>query len=291
MNGRFSSSMYAMVVGLVAALAACSGTEISSRGQSTNNAGSTSGGTGGESIMVGSGSGGSASGSSESGGSPISSGSGSGGSSAGSSGSAAGGGGSPMAKPPVIPPGKAFFDDFEDGEFSKPSWIDADPSLGGMWAVVTDAAGDAGAGNKVFAQKSTASDWIMAASGDYRWTDEIVEAKVKFTSNPGSLGIFARFKDPDNYYFLYLDGSNIILRKRSNAGGNSTSTTILKVKQPTVQGTWYTLKLSVVGTMLTGYLDDKMLVMGTDSDVTGGGIAVGTDGASGEFDDVTVTIP
>jgi hypothetical protein len=220
----------------------------------------------------------------------MSGGSGSGGSAAGSGGPA-GAGGSPMAKPPVIPAGKAFFDDFQDGEFTKPSWIDADPSLGGMWSVIADAAGDAGGDNKVFAQKATVSDWIIAASGDYRWTDQIVEAKVKFTSAPGSLGIFARFKDADNYYFLYLDGSNTVLRKRSNAGGNSTSTTILKVKQPTVQGTWYTLKLSVVGTMLTGYLDDKMLVMGTDSDVKGGGIAVGTDSASAEFDDVTVTIP
>ena len=78
-----------------------------------------------------------------------------------------------------------------------------------------------------------------------------------------------------------------MLRKRAN----NSSTTILKVKTPTVQGTWYTLKLSVVGTTLTGYLDDKMLVTSTDADIKGGGIAVGTDSASAEFDDVTVTIP
>ena len=193
----------------------------------------------------------------------------------------------PLPKPPVIPSGKAFLDDFEDGEFTAPSWIDADPSLGGMWSVIADAAGDSGAGSKVFAQKAAVSDWIMAVSGDYRWTDQIVEAKAKFTSEPGSLGVFARFKDLDNYYFLYLDGSNIVLRKRAN----NSSTTILKVKTPTVQGTWYTLKLSVVGTTLTGYLDDKPLVTSTDADIKGGGIAVGTDSASAEFDDITVTIP
>jgi hypothetical protein len=255
-----------------------------------NQGGSLSSATGGDSTTGSTGSGGLDTSPVGTGGSPVSSGSGSGGSTAGSGGSA-GVGGSSTAKPPVIPSGKAFFDDFEDGELTKPSWIDADPSLGGMWSVVSDAAGDAGADNKVLAQKSTASDWIISASGDYHWTDQIVEAKVKFTSAPGSLGVFARFKDADNYYFLYLDGSNIILRKRSNVTGNSSSTTILKVKQPTVQGTWYTLKLSVVGTMLAGYLDDKMLVMGTDSDIKGGGIAVGTDSASAEFDDVMVTIP
>jgi len=152
---------------------------------------------------------------------------------------------------------------------------------------VADVGGDAGAGNKVFAQKAPASDWIIAVSGDYRWTDQIVEAKAKFTSAPGSLGVFARFKDVDNYYFLYLDGSNIVLRKRAS----NSSTTLLKFKTPTVQGTWYSLKLSVVGSTLTGYLDDKMLVTAMDTNVAGGGIAVGTDSASAEFDDVNVTIP
>jgi hypothetical protein len=172
-----------------------------------------------------------------------------------------------------------------------PSWIDADTTLGGMWSVVLDAAGDAGASNKVFAQKTSGSDWIMAVSGDYRWTDQVVEAKAKFTSAPGSLGLFARFKDLNNYYFVYLDGSNIVLRKRSSAGGNNSSTTILKVKTPTVQGTWYMLKLSVVGSTLTGYLDDKALVTAMDSDIPSGGIAVGTDSTSAEFDDVNVTVP
>jgi len=264
----------------------CGGSDISTRNQSPSNGGSLQTTSGGNSGSASPGSGGSSSvNATGTGGSPVSG--GSGGSSAGSGGSAAGAGGSSMPKPPVIPSGKAVLDDFEDGEFTVPSWIDADASLGGMWSVIADAAGDAGAGNKVFAQKAPVSDWIMAVSGDYRWTDQIVEAKAKFTSGPGSLGVFARFKDLDNYYFLYLDGSNIVLRKRAN----NSSTTILKVKTPTVQGTWYTLKLSVVGTTLTGYLDDKMLVTSTDADIKGGGIAVGTDSASAEFDDVNVTIP
>ena len=176
----------------------------------------------------------------------------------------------------------AFFDDFEDGNATSPSWIDADPGLGGMWSVVLEE------GNHVFSQSAAVSDWVIAVSGDYRWSNQVVEAKVKFTSAPGMIGIFARLLDTRNYYFLYLDGSNVILRKRVD----NSSTNILKVKTITVMDTWYTLKLSVIDTMLAGYLDGTMIVSATDTDLAAGGIAVGTsDGATGAFDDVRVTVP
>ena len=181
------------------------------------------------------------------------------------------------------PGGEVFFDSFEDGEFAScPGWIDADPTLGGMWSVKTDGA------SKVFAQGSAVSDWIIAVSGSYKWTDQTVQAKVKYTSAPGAVGVFARVQDLRNYYVLYLDGSNIVLRGRVD---NSQLTSV-KVKKAAVEGTWYTLKLSVLGTTLTGYLDGVQMVTTTDTGVKGGGVGVGTDdSATAEFDDVTVTTP
>jgi Concanavalin A-like lectin/glucanases superfamily len=181
------------------------------------------------------------------------------------------------------PAGEAFLDSFEDGEFAScPSWIDGDPSLGGMWSVKTDGA------SKVLSQNASVSDWIIAVSGNYKWTDQTVQAKVKFTSAPGAIGVFARVQDLRNYYVLYLDGSNIVLRGRVD---NSQLTSV-KVKSPAVEGTWYTLKLSVIGSTLTGYLDGVQLVTTTDTGVKGGGVGVGTDDSgTAEFDDVTVTIP
>ncbi|HTA91868.1 MAG TPA: hypothetical protein VK745_19935 [Polyangiaceae bacterium] len=181
------------------------------------------------------------------------------------------------------PAGQAFYDDFEDGEYMVcPEWIDADPTLGGMWSVKTD--GD----TKVLAQSAAVSDWVIAVSGDYTLTDQTVEAQVKFTSSPGMIGIFARFHDVGNFYYLYLDGSNIIVRGKVN----NSSITSVKVKTPAVEGTWYTLKLSVIGSTLTGYLNDTMMVTTTDASVLSGGVGVGTsDSATGEFDDVTVTAP
>ncbi|MET0792289.1 MAG: hypothetical protein ABW061_12275 [Polyangiaceae bacterium] len=197
----------------------------------------------------------------------------------GSAGSSSGGGKCNSAGPA----GELFLDTFEDGEFTAcPGWLDADPTLGGMWSVKTDGA------SKVLSQGAAISDWVIGVSGSYKWTDQIVSAKVKFTASPGEIGIFARVQDVRNYYFLYLDGSNIVLRGRVD---NSQLTSV-KVKKETVEGTWYTLKLSVIGSTLTGYLDGEQLVTTTDAGVKGGGVGVGTgDSTTGEFDDVTVTLP
>jgi hypothetical protein len=177
------------------------------------------------------------------------------------------------------PQGELYAEDFEDGDLTMPSWIDADPSLGGMWTVTADD------GGKVLAQAASVSDWVIAVSGDYRWTDQVVEARVKITSEPGKAGIFARVRDTRNYYFLYLDGgSNIVLRKRVD----NSSTDIQKVKIETVANTWYTLKLSVVGDALEGYVDGEMLVSGSDTGVATGGVGVGTADCTAQFDDVTV---
>lgn len=198
--------------------------------------------------------------------------------------SAAGRGGSDVAGTPAAeaastPDGKLYSDDFEDGNLTMPSWIDAEPELGGKWQVV------AADGGKALAQTASVSDWVIAAGGDYRWTDQVVEARVKVTSEPGKAGIFARLGDTRNYYFLYLDGgSNLVLRKRID----NSSSDIQKVKVETVADTWYTLKLSVVGDALTGYLDGDMLVSGSDSGVSSGGIGVGTADCTAQFDDISV---
>jgi hypothetical protein len=204
----------------------------------------------------------------------------SGGSSAGTSPTTGAGGGHCST---AGPNGEDFYDGFEEGEFAVcPEWIDADPTLGGMWSVKDDG------GTKVLAQSAAVSDLIFAVSGDYKLTDQTVEAKVKFTSSPGIVAVFARVQDARNFYYLYLDGSNIVLRGKVD----NSSITSVKVKTAAVEGTWYTLKLSVIGSTLTGYLNGTMMVTTTDTGVKSGGVGVGTDdSATAEFDDVTVTAP
>lgn len=175
--------------------------------------------------------------------------------------------------------GKLYSDDFEAGSLTMPSWIDADPDLGGQWMIV------AANGGKALAQTAEVSDWVIAAGGDYRWTDQVVEARVQITSDPGKAGIFARLRDTRNYYFLYIDGgSNLVLRKRVD----NSSDDIQKVKVETKANTWYTLKLSVIGDQLQGELDGKVLVSGSDSGINMGGIGVGTSDCTAQFDDIVV---
>jgi hypothetical protein len=178
------------------------------------------------------------------------------------------------------PTSRVFFDDFEDGNATMPSWIDGDPAKGAMWSVVTRET------SRVYAQSALVSDWVIAVSGDYRWTDQVVEATVKRTTPEGMIGIFGRVLDMRNYYFLYFDDANIILRKRVD----NSSANLAKVKFPVMSNVPYALKLSIVGSTLTGYVDGMQLVTASDSLLTTGGIGVGTsDSATGEFDNVSVS--
>ena len=251
-------------------------------GGSSGTAGAT--GTGGVGGATGTGGVGGKGGSSATGGSSGTGGSSATGGSSGTGGSSATGGSSGTGgtpRPDAGPTARIFFDDFEDGNATTPSWIDGEPALGAMWSVVTREAG-----NRVFAQSAAASDWVIAVSGDFQWTDQVVEATVKRTSAEGMIGIFGRVLDMRNYYFLYLDGDNIVLRKKVN----NSSANLVKIKFVSASGTAHTLKLSIVGTTLSGYVDGTMLVTATDAFLASGGIGVGTsDSGTGDFDNVTVS--
>jgi hypothetical protein len=294
------SSTWLVTLGLGLAVASCAEAESIEDRQRKPDAGSSTGGTGGSGGDMDSGSTGSggvatggsagAGGSTGTGGAGGKGGSSAAGGSAGSGGSSATGGSSGAGgsagtggapRPDAGPTARIFFDDFEDGNSSTPSWIDGDTTLGAMWSVATREAG-----NRVFAQSAAASDWVIAVSGDFQWTDQVVEANVKRTSAEGMIGIFGRVIDMRNYYFLYLDGDNIILRKKVNGS----SANLVKIKFVSASATSYALKLSIVGTTLTGYVDGNMLVTATDAFLASGGIGVGTsDGGTGDFDNVTVS--
>src|SRR5262249_34420402 len=150
-----------------------------------------------------------------------------------------------------------------------PAWLDTDPTLGAKWSVVSDPSG-----SKVLAQTGSPSDWAIFITGNLRWTDEIVEAKVRFTGAPSMAGVFGRFRDGRDYYWLYLDSSNVILKKRVD--GSSATIAKTKLMSQPVTGTWYSLRLALVGSSLTGFVDGTKLVDATDSSLAAGSIGLGT---------------
>ena len=196
----------------------------------------------------------------------------------------------------------AFTEDFEDGSFTAPpaKWLWTVRSDGDMasWAITTD-------GTKV-ASQSLAADETELVSGDYRWTDSAIEAKVKLITPDARAGVCVRWKNKDNKYCVYLEqlsdngagGTNwaMELRMRSDLGGASS---LPKVKNkdlttmiPASLTGWNTVKLEVHGSTYSASLNGMMVFQFADAAnlVTTGGIALATnDGGIAEFDDAVAT--
>jgi hypothetical protein len=204
-----------------------------------------------------------------------------GGSSDGSAGSAGAPGAGGCAAG-TLAQGELFFDDFECGA---DQWV-AVPADG--WSIVEDA-------SQVYQQGIPDSEFRVSAAGDENWTDQVVEAKVKvlaFTGQSTSYlaGVYARFKDLDNHYYVGLQSNGELKIKKKFAGSN----TSISSSAPTAiaVNTWYVVKLEVIGSTLKAYLDGTLVLTVTDTDsvIDRGGIALGTKNATAMFDDVKVTI-
>jgi len=182
-------------------------------------------------------------------------------------------------------------DDFEDGNAD--GWLTDSATTGSAWAVVSDGA------NHVYQESADINTRVWSVGGAVGWTDQRVEAKVKFatlpappfTSSAGGM-VAARVQDLSNQYFVTLGPDGRVGIYIRNAG----SASVLAVnsaasRTPLAAGNWYTLALAVRGTTLTAYLDGTAVVTTTDTSFAAGGIGVGTDHITASFDDVKVTLP
>lgn len=179
-----------------------------------------------------------------------------------------------------------FFDDFESGNASR--WS----ASAGSWSVVTD-------GSEVYEQSLEDNEPQFSMVEDSCYGDQIVEARVKVLDFPGSstsyhVALFARALGPNTHYFVAFDSTGkLSLRKRVNASGNaSTRLGSDKALSPRLDdGAWHTLRLEVVGTTLTAFVDGNEELSATDASIASGGVAVGTLNGTAQFDDVRVTAP
>ena len=196
--------------------------------------------------------------------------------------------------PPLV---REFTDDFEDGSFTAPpvKWLstvrsDSDVAA---WAIATD-------GTKV-ASQSLAADESELVSGDYRWVDVSIEAKVKLLTPDARAGVCVRYKNVDNKYCVYLEqlvndagviGWTMELRMRSDLGSASSLPKVRNKDRPTPivasVTDWNTVKLEVHGNQYTASLNGMVAFEFTDSSnlVTTGGVALATNnGGIAKFDD------
>jgi hypothetical protein len=204
--------------------------------------------------------------------------------SAGTTGGSPGAGGGSQAGSGTI----LLDDDFEDG--STKGWLPDPSDTTGMWAVTTDPAG-----SKALTESVATSSISWMVGGDARWTNQRVEAKVRFSSftDSGATAFVAsRFVDFDDYYFVQMkvDGS---LKIRKRIKGSTSDLVTYKSKVAVVAGDTHTFGMSIADTALVIYLDGVAVATGTEAVVSNpaGGIALGTEKLVASFDDVDVTVP
>jgi len=195
----------------------------------------------------------------------------------------------------ALPP--LFTDDFESGSGK---WI---TQTNTCVSVVTDG------GTQVYSVTNcgaTTARTIVTETtvpGSTAWTDYSIQARVKvvYTQSVGSsyAMLMARYRDSRNYYFMTLRPNNRVEIKKyingssSSGGGGTVSSTAFT---PTL-GTWYTLKLEVIGTVsptLRAFVDGVPVLTATDTispvvPLNAGTIGVGLVSAIAEFDDVIVS--
>ena len=174
-----------------------------------------------------------------------------------------------------------FMDDFESGTGK---W-DLGLNLA-TGKLITD-------GSQVLNLAETAGDQALAAAPltQPNWTNVSVEARVKVmsfggTSSSDLVAICVRLSSPTSFYYFAVQGDMKGKIKIQNNGNSSIGSSI---DFGFTLNTWYTLKLQVVGSSLTAYVNGSMVgTMQTDSNLTMGGIGLMVDQASAEFDDVVV---
>ncbi|MDI6097389.1 cellulose-binding protein [Actinoplanes sp. NEAU-A12] len=152
---------------------------------------------------------------------------------------------------------------------------------GGTWSVVSD-------GTQVLQQSDTANVRARQFAGDTSWTNYSVQARVKataFRSTSGVVALTARAAGATKMYRLSLTGGNRVQLETMNG---SAVTVLGGLSQTISPNTFYTLKLTVSGSTISGSVNGTSVGSATDSTVAAGRIGLLTEYAAGRFDDIVV---
>ncbi|MEK3916635.1 family 16 glycoside hydrolase [Paenibacillus sp. FSL H7-0331] len=175
----------------------------------------------------------------------------------------------------TVTPILLFSDNFEDGNTT--GWA----SASGSWSVTTD-------GTKVLTQNNSATALITAGDA---WTDYTYEAKVKMPIANANAGIIFRVQNENNYYMYRINVSNQKLELYKSVNGQLTL--VSSTSFTTQANQWYTIKASVQGTAIKGYVNGALKTEWTNpvTELTAGKIGFRTTSAGVSFDDALVLAP
>ncbi|MEU4561574.1 cellulose-binding protein [Actinoplanes sp. NPDC023936] len=168
-----------------------------------------------------------------------------------------------------------FSADFESGSTS--GWSKS----GGTWSIVAD-------GSQVLQQSDTGSERARQFGGSTGWTNYSVQARVKataFASAAGVVALTARASGSTKMYRLALTGSNQVRLETMNGSAVSV---LGSLAQSISTSTYYTLRLSVSGSTISGTVNGTSVGSVSDSTIAAGRIGLLTEHAAGRFDDIVV---
>lgn len=157
-------------------------------------------------------------------------------------------------------------------------WADGYRGLApGVWDYVYEPDGDVDGDGElnVYSIRQTYT------GGDVRWFsvrplgNQVISAKVRpqsFGAMTGTqdpwVGIAAQVKDANNYYYLSLRRSNQLSLRRMV---NGTPQVIATVPQTVTTGTFYDLRLEIVGTNIRAFVNGDLKIQTRDASISGGG--------------------
>ncbi|GAA4952712.1 hypothetical protein [Actinoplanes utahensis] len=168
-----------------------------------------------------------------------------------------------------------FSSDFESG--STTGWSKS----GGTWSIVND-------GTQVLQQSDSSNSRARQFAGTTSWANYSVQAKVKataFSSPAGVVSLTARAAGATKMYRLSLTGGNKVQLETMNG---SAVTVLGSLSQTISASTFYTLRLTVSGTTISGSVNGTGVGSATDSTIAAGRIGLLTEYAAGRFDDIVV---
>lgn len=176
-----------------------------------------------------------------------------------------------------------FSDDFQDGNAD--GWTFFTTNTASPWEVVADSAD---ASNLVLAQGSNANNEAYATAGEAGWQDYSFEARVKLRNVEPYPGLLARYQDSNNYYMLRINKVSEARVEFSKKVGGA-STIFASYPLATTAGSGYTLRMTIRGNVLRGYLNGNALFEVMDTALDAGKIGFRNNWGPSSFDDVAVT--
>lgn len=145
-------------------------------------------------------------------------------------------------------------------------------------------------GNRVLSTSQTTTALITAKAGA-AWTDYTYEARARLPLINGSenAGIVFRVQDQNNFYMYRIDANTSQLQLYKAVAG--TLTQVANTSFVPVKNQWYTLKATVQGNTIKGYVDGVLKTTWTNpvNELTTGGIGFRTTSAGVWYDDAKVT--